>query len=559
MSLTTWERKLFTYSLVMLAMLTGVFTWSALGLLVKIPVTLVHFPLGSLLTLVILYLASQNTCFRLKWYDLLWVLLIYAGLVIGFAYVADLIWDRSVDGRWYHSEGIMRLAYGWNPIYDTITESHPDFTIYVKHYPKSEWLIYASLERLFGSLEKAKLFHFVLHTLILSLSMVFFKKLFAFRSYFLPVLGSLLLACNPVVLAQSFSFYNDGDLGLGMIGVVMICFFYTKAEKKDRPFLYAALFPLLAYTAHIKYTGLVYLAFMLFFFLLLYTWQGGRKALGLLGYLSVSLVLIVGLIGFHPLISNTLVEGNPFYPLLGEEAVDIMESNTPKDMVPLNTFEKFLTASLADPAGNRTGNVDIHLTSLFSSDDLSAYAEPDPRQRGFGLYSPLILLFLLLAIPYALVNWPRKTTGSSNNKSYVIFIYLIFLAIAILSKEIWWARYIAYLWFFIPLTLCSLAKSKRFPALLLGASLVMATSLNASHFTANFFHYAHLQDQAERDLLLYNLTAPPEETNGKINGKRYSLVYTYAYWYQDKIETLGITNIEPKIIPAYTREEMYPS
>lgn len=548
------ERSLTASLLLLLAMLTGVFTWTSLGMVFHLPLTLAHVPLASLLTWALLLKISRGTRFEMGLGQGLVTLLAYAGLLILFAQVGDLLWDQTVDGRWYHAEGIMRLAQGWNPIYDRIPLTHPDFNIYVHHYPKSEWILFAGLTQVFGSLEKAKALHFLLHGLVCALSPIFFKHLFGFRTYAIPLLAGLLLLANPIFLAQAFTFYNDADLATGMVGVLMIFYFHSQAQGKDRFFLLAAAFPLLAFTAHIKFTGLVYLAFMLFFYLLLYAWQKKKEALSLFVYLSASLVLILGFIGFHPLVTNTLEAGHPFHPLMGPEAVDIMATNTPDDLEGLNPIASFFLATFADPAGSMAMEVEVRPEGFLVLEDPAPYGEPDPRIRGFGFYSPWILLALLVALPLGLIFWKSPTQGA---KAYGLYAVLVLLAIALLGGQMWWARYIAFLWFLVPMAVCSLLAQKQVIESLLAFLLVVLVALNGLHFTQAFLAVRLPAQDQVRDEIRTTLQAPPENPDGTVDAGRYAQVYTFAYWYQDKIKTMEIDHVEEVLQPALTRDRTY--
>lgn len=580
MNLSRREITYLKFPIVMLAMMTGVFALSAVAMLFHIPLTRYHVPISSFSVLLLLTFLSRKSALRIRPPEFLLYIVLYALLVYALGQVAELIWDQSSDGRWYHAEAIQRLARGWNPVYD---ETDQRFNIYVIHYAKSSWYLAAALQLTLGSFEKAKMFHLFLLLMTTWMTPVFFKKLFGLSGYLVPVVGMVLFAVNPVVIAQLFNLYNDGDLALGMIAILMLLFFYFYAPQSEKLFLETAMFFVIAYTAHTKFTGLLYLCFMLFFFLMYHAWRRKKEALRTLGYFALSFLLVVLVVGFDPLVTNTVEQGQPFYPLMGEGALDIMTDNTPSALQNKNRFEKAFLSLLAEPTDrDATQPLKITAEGLLSTEQPELYAAADLRIRGFGQYSPFVFVLTVLCSALMLLSpWRTKkeTLDASllakkdhsyefatphsdppirleeeasewhGDKSTVVFVYGILIAIAVIGGEMWWARYVAYLWFLVPLSFCGICRNARIGRALLAVFLLIAVACNAQHFLTN-----NLTTNIERsDMLKHKVVSDltdPEWDDADMQIARYYDVYLYKFWYEEKREVLGIEEVDPSIEPA---------
>lgn len=132
---------------------------SSLSFLFKIPITLFHFPVATILTISIFYYINKN--YGIKYNLILSVALI--GLLIFLLFLSTLIWDSTYDGITYHEEAITALSNGWNPVYEPSGKPNPWTTaktsIWVHHYAKASWVFGAVVHKFTGSLESAKVYN----------------------------------------------------------------------------------------------------------------------------------------------------------------------------------------------------------------------------------------------------------------------------------------------------------------------------------------------------------------------------------------------------------------
>ena len=151
--------------------------------------------------------------------------------------------------------------------------------------------------------------------------------------------------------------------------------------------------------------------------------------------------------GYNPYLTNLFKYGHPFYPLAGQNAVDIMTVNTPQNMVGKNSLQKAfysyfgLQMYYLDPVGfywNTSPNIILErLNSHFNS-----LYFPDIRVRGFGLASPFVIVFTLIS---SIGLW-LSLKKNPNRWKYLFVVGVVLLSVAV-NPEFWWARYIPQFWF----------------------------------------------------------------------------------------------------------------
>ena len=169
---------------------------------------------------------------------------------VGAYLLANAFFDNSWDGLAYHQVGVLRLASGWNPLFEYANE------IWVDHYPKASWIAGAAVFLDGGQIEAGKLFNF---TLMLAAGAQVAATLFRLTRLRLPaiILISLLTALNPVAVYQSTTFYVDG--ALASLLTVMVAALILYAATPTWSALAASLFAA-CLLSNLKFTGLIYVA-----------------------------------------------------------------------------------------------------------------------------------------------------------------------------------------------------------------------------------------------------------------------------------------------------------
>lgn len=335
----------------------------------------------------------------------------------------SMIYDPTADSMGYHYDMVVMMADGWNPF----TANPPNGSLWAKHYAKLLETAGAAVLAFTGNLQSVKCINLVFagaalavmwHALTIALPRVSKKW---------RIMLVIMAACNPVLIAQSFSAYNDYCIWIET--VLLVSTFMLLWHDESDTFAYIVLFMTVAIGANTKFTHFFYLGLECLFFAgwCLYF---KRYRLFKSGFLAVISGVIIGVfvMGYNPYVLNTVNHANPVYPL-GSDAVDIMTGNTPAifhEGNRLTNFAKSLMSAERCPWG--VVNADMRLSSAVRS-----YSN-DARVNGFGIFMlPMLIIGLVLMI----INRPPVRWW---------VLYLSIFAMCLCFEQSWWARYIPFLW-----------------------------------------------------------------------------------------------------------------
>ena len=431
------------------------------------------------LTLAVTVMAAWFLCSRYfpgrKLLAFTGVLIFLAVIFLLGIYVSGKFYDLSWDGQTYHQEAIIQLANGWNPFHD---QPLPEVSgIWINHYAKGPWIASASLYSLTGHIEQGKVFN------ILLIVASFWLCLSALSTHYRrgapePVLFSALAACNPIAILQASTFYIDGQLSSMLIIILSLLYLIIKS-----PAIFLALVLTLSViiTVNIKFTALAYilalgLPILSYLFLV-----KERQPFKLIAS-SLGIGLIAGLlfVGFNPYVTNTVNNGNPFYPLAGPHAVNIVTANSPADFQAMNRLEKLFISTFSKTE-NAAGSRPTHWKWPFtvSTEELEAIWL-DTRIAGFGpLFGGAVLLSLILLA----TAWPLD---KKNTMAYT-GLGLLIVCSALVNPESWWARYAPQLWL-LPVfcAMLGLAINSK-PQRILGLAIILVLCLNLYLVSGAYF------------------------------------------------------------------------
>jgi len=396
-----------------------------------------------------------------------------AALLFGTAF-----FDVSWDGQVYHQQAVLALAEGWNPLRDPPlpVELRAD-NIWINHYPKAAWIAQAILLRATGSLEATKGLQLLP---LASAALLVFAALRArgARAATAVVLSAL-IAGNPVALAQVFSFYNDG-MGASLMTAMLALAWHWR--RRCDPWLLLALAACIVVMVNLKFTGLVY-GVLLSAGLTLYVRRRGvavdRSAhfRWFVAAIAGAFAIATLVVGFDPYVSNLLRKGHPFYPLMGQGAVDIITIQLAPAFHTLARPTRFLVGLFARADEHNVAPM-LKWPFALGASELRAIGYPDVRIGGFG---PLFGLAVLLAAAIGLLR--RRLGVVVPAKAWALAALLV--GIAFCNPALWWARYVPHLWL-LPVGLLALAllsprlgRAGRAAALAFGALLAIDIALVA--------------------------------------------------------------------------------
>jgi hypothetical protein len=150
------------------------------------------------------------------------------------------------------------------------------------------------------------------------------------------------------------------------------------------------------------------------------------------------LTLFLGVLfaGYNPYILNIIERGHPFWPLYGENSVDIIQAqiqleNT-KYLLGKNPVQRFFSLFLLE------SSIPFDPRQIFHIARSGSY---DLRIGGFGVF--FIEIFIVCAVIGFFPLYKNKTSA----RRQIFFPCIVLLAITLIMPENWWARYIPWFWF----------------------------------------------------------------------------------------------------------------
>ena len=437
-----------------------------------------------------------------------------AAFVAASLLAAVLVYDTSTDGQAYHMEAILALHGGWNPFHDPWSLSSPS-AFWVQHYPKASWMTAACLYAFIPRVDVGKAANTISWAASFlaayAILLAVFRQVGSARGRRIlsPLSILLLAAClagNPVVLAQAFTFYNDGLLGSLTLTYTAMLGVYLLSQEPKALWVAASCLPI---QLNLKFTGILVVgivtaAFMAGLYVrsrmsggeadfatrtgapgggqpqddiargpapasqpdaphesagafslvdvggghgrdLVSRRRRGRTGSSVAAALAPGAVLILAaaasffLAGFNPYVTNTLSKGHPFYPLVGEQKVDIMTMNEPPELVGKNRLEKFVL-TLTGQTGQTISGPRERDRVLALKGSVFFNVGYDTRSSGFG---PMMLWITLAGAAL----WGVLLVFDVRAGLIASALAGTILATVFIHPECWWARYVPQLWF----------------------------------------------------------------------------------------------------------------
>lgn len=436
----------------------------AIGLPFGVPVMGWMIPFAFLLAVLLVALVSESGTSRCT---LLAGCLALVAVVLS-AVACGCVLDLSYDGNTHHKQAVAFLAQGWNPLREPVADFAPFQELYpggsviqlwIDHYARGAWLYGAAMYDLTGWIEAGKSY-----TLVAMCATGLMLGAFLSRrglASWQCVTVALLAAVNPITVPQFITYYNDALLMMCLLLVLLSLYMVALANAGRLQDASMRRTALLVFTcafiacAQTKFTGLAYAGLFSLAFLVVFGVQAAvlrgpavRRfvALGLL--MAGTVVVSVGVVGFSPYVTNLLGFGNPFFPLAGEGAADIMTSNSPAGFDDMSQLQKEFVALFSqllqigqDVDGSETT---LKVPLSIELGELKYLRAPDARISGFGvLYSGIAIVNFLCVIPMLAISRKRWPVFFACCVAY----YASVIALAVIFTDSWWARYSSYRYF----------------------------------------------------------------------------------------------------------------
>ena len=403
--------------------------------------------------------------------------ILYALGLFCLAYITSLLKDGSYDGRMYHQTTIILLEKGWNPIYQDITEFiNKTFqlklaeTIWSENYVKFSEIIAANIFSVTHKIETGKIINII--SAIIAFCYAFYilsKEPFCKMVDKLRILFSFILVYNPVVIAQTFTYYSDGLVYLYFL-IATLSVIDIKTSKNQTPVMSAFIFIISSVIMmNIKFGGILCFICILLGVLIFQatckfkalknppsnlqnnnTQTDNSKKHSQRFFLhSVLIIILLTLLsGINPYFTNVLKERHPLYPLAGEGKIDITTPNTPQTLRNKPILYKFFFSVFSQSDymifyENRMPKLKMPFT--IHKNELLSLGYTDTRIGGFGVFFSGILLFAVILL---FLNYKSRTSSHTKEETsgeYTLLFLILGLSV-LLNPENWWARYVPQLW-----------------------------------------------------------------------------------------------------------------
>ena len=482
--------------------------------IVKIEITKYNMIVSLLLCIFILLwvLKKFNLLSLKKFYNIIIALILPIALIVGSLFVNSKIMDFTFDGNTYHKATIGLLKEGWNPLYETAAEfdNGRENKIYIENssselwtelwtdcYARATHVYQANAYALTNNIESGK----SINTLsIIALFLIIFSYLaLRFKKIVFPSIFALCCITYSVVSAQYLTVYIDFFVYIYLL-LLLFSFFVIEFRRNEKELNFGLLIYSLALLMLINikfnsfaYAGIFCLGYY-FYYIYMLIKKREKEQKFFVKFTTISAInVIVGvfIIGLSVYPKNFIEYGNPFYPLYGENKVDIITENQPAEFENLPAIEKYTramfskTENMAKASGRET---EYKIPFAVSKDEMNYIRMTDTRISGNGvLFSGIFIISLILLILTSIKMYHY------NKKIFImasIPLAITFLMIFLLSES-WWARYFPQTYFIVLIVIfyLYLLKGKFYKVLLVVLFILVLANNGITLFKATEYSY----------------------------------------------------------------------
>ncbi len=482
--------------------------------IVKIEITKYNMIVSLLLCIFILLwvLKKFNLLSLKKFYNIIIALILPIALIVGSLFVNSKIMDFTFDGNTYHKATIGLLKEGWNPLYETAAEfdNGRENKIYIENssselwtelwtdcYARATHVYQANAYALTNNIESGK----SINTLsIIALFLIIFSYLaLRFKKIVFPSIFALCCITYSVVSAQYLTVYIDFFVYIYLL-LLLFSFFVIEFRRNEKELNFGLLIYSLALLMLINikfnsfaYAGIFCLGYY-FYYIYMLIKKREKEQKFFVKFTTISAInVIVGvfIIGLSVYPKNFIEYGNPFYPLYGENKVDIITENQPAEFENLPAIEKYTramfskTENMAKASGRET---EYKIPFAVSKDEMNYIRMSDTRISGNGvLFSGIFIISLILLILTSIKMYHY------NKKIFImasIPLAITFLMIFLLSES-WWARYFPQTYFIVLIVIfyLYLLKGKFYKVLLVVLFILVLANNGITLFKATEYSY----------------------------------------------------------------------
>lgn len=425
-----------------------------------IPITFLN-TLLPLICVVIYYIFEKNLTYKEK---LLIIIIAFLVVLISIMMFSN-IYDFSVDGNAYHKQAIGLLKEGWNPVYFTsydfnslvrssqLSSDGPLF--WAEVYPKATWYFSASIYYFAGNIEAGKCYTVLFAFIAFCISFDYFMKLFGKK--YKAIILALVIAANPIVLAQSGSYYLDGLVSslLSMLIIIFIDEMNNKSKKiiKNKDIMAC----LIIWGCNLKFSVILFVVTYCVVFIIYKIYKEKRFDWNNFFFLGSLGIFSTVIIGYSPYITNLKRYKNIFYGFTGLMNEEIIFENFGVDNLPIAV--QFWVSIFSKMSSGNISNLKELLKLPFTiyRQEFDMYYVTDARISGFGaLFSGLFIVSVIVLLIRILLYKKYKISEQLKFAIVLLVVSIVEMMLIPLTSQ---ARYIPQLYLCIVLAMAVLWES----------------------------------------------------------------------------------------------------
>jgi len=415
-------------------------------------------------------LLKKNKMLNTKKYPLYLTILLPSFIIFGSIIVNNKIYDWSYDGNTYHKLAIGMLTDGWNPLYEKIEEFditrdnpiNPSYynTVWDNHYAKGVYIFDANIAKITGNIETGKSINII--SICLVFLLIFSALLHYNKNILFSLLFSLCVISCPTICVQFLTNYIDLLVYLYFFLTISLFFMFEKSElfENNIEFLLIYLMTLII-SINIKaslfgYVGLFCLGYFIWYLYRLIKKDIDKKFfIKFIITSAISVIIGVFVVGLSVYPKNYLEKGNPFYPLFGENKIDIMTHNQPVSFNEKSPIKKYIISTYSkfdNILASTNRETEYKIPFVVYSTELDYLYNYDTRISGNGIFFSGILTLSIITCLILLIKCFKE-----DKKTFILLSVPLLLTTLLIFffSEAWWARYFpqSYLFIFIALLL----------------------------------------------------------------------------------------------------------
>lgn len=400
--------------------------------------------------------------------DKVCTVLIFIIILSGVIWLNIKVFDFSYDGCGYHEMGIGLMAHGWNPIkesadifiesegLDLLGNSH---AMWIDHYASGTWTIASIFYTFTGYIESGKAIN-LLSVFILFGIINFYVAKWKGHSGLFNYMFAFLCTVNPITLAQLFTNYVDGILGLFMELGILSWFIILKGNT-SRERLNGFLFLLcsILFCSNIKVSGFFFIGIYTIIAYAIILFRNYKNRIKFKQVFTKLTILLAGMvffavciIGYHPYITNLIQHRNPIYPIMSE--INIMDGQYPKSFEGKGNTQRAIVSlfSKVDSINSNDNREPVIKIPFTVSKEEIQRCSYDTRISGFGPWFSgiFIVSFIYLIYYFGIKKRELDERDIDNAEIYFIVIMIMNVILTLFFEGSWWARFSMYE-YFIPL------------------------------------------------------------------------------------------------------------